>query len=62
VIGAFIGVFGLAVLVAIAFTPDTRGKVVNLACGLTLLTSAGLFIWGGQRAARAAARDDGEAT
>ena len=43
VLGAFLGVFGTLVLVAIAFTPTTRGRVTNLACGLVLLAVAGVL-------------------
>ena len=43
IIGAFLGVFGGAVLLAIPFTPSARGQWVNLLCGLAILAAAALF-------------------
>ncbi len=37
VIGSFLGIFAIAVLVAIFFTTTSHGKVTNLICGLLLL-------------------------
>jgi hypothetical protein len=43
-VGAFLGLFGVLVLVAIAFTETTRGQVTNLACGLVLLGIAAILM------------------
>ena len=51
--GAFFGVFGACVLVAIAFTDGARGRVVNLVCGLAFLGVAAVFAAIGRRS-----RDD----
>jgi len=37
VIGAFLGVFGIAVIVAIFFTNTYQGKITNLICGSLLI-------------------------
>jgi hypothetical protein len=44
-IGAFLGVFGIAVLIAIAFTETYRGRVANLLCGMTFLLIAGVALY-----------------
>jgi hypothetical protein len=44
-IGAFLGVFGVAVLIAIAFTETYRGRVANLICGLAFLLIAGVALY-----------------
>lgn len=40
IIGAFLGIFGLAVMVAVFFTSTFHGRVTNLVCGLVLLICA----------------------
>jgi len=37
IIGAFLGIFGLAVIVAVFFTDTYHGKVVNLLSGTLIL-------------------------
>jgi hypothetical protein len=44
-IGAFLGVFGIAVLIAIAFTETYRGRIANLLCGLAFLLIAGIALY-----------------
>ena len=36
----FFGLFGFAIIIAVFFTDTTKGKVVNLICGILLLISA----------------------
>ena len=43
VLGGFLAFFGALVLVAIAFTPTSRGRMTNLACGLILIAIAGVL-------------------
>ena len=49
VLGLFLAVFALLVLVAIAFTTTTHGKVTNAVCGALLLAIAGALLWAGRR-------------
>lgn len=44
-IGLFLSVFGLAVLAGILFTETSHGKVINLFCGMLLLSIGGIAIW-----------------
>jgi len=45
IIGIFIGVFGLAVIVAIFFTSTYHGKITNLISGLILVLCSGAALF-----------------
>lgn len=45
IIGAFLGVFGLAVIGAVFFTPTFHGRVINLISGLILIICAAAAIF-----------------